>query len=151
MVRLNSLPEIQVSDEIESVIRKTAEKTLLMERNEDCEVSIFLTDDVEIQKLNKLYRNVDKPTDVLAFAMREGIDGNLNRQILGDVVISIPTAQRQANTYGHSIYAEISLLVAHGILHLLGYEHEKEHEAEVMWQKQSDVLYSLNYNLAEQG
>ncbi len=137
--------KMQVGEEIKNVARKSAEETLLMEGNQGCEVSIFLTDDEEIQKLNKTYRNVDAPTDVLAFAMREGINGDLNCEILGDVVISIPTAFRQASDYGHSFEKELSLLVAHGILHLLGYDHEEECSAKIMEQKQKEVLCSLGY------
>ena len=166
MVKIDSLPEMQVGEAIESVIRKTAERVLqlvLQENGEDTgvdassfsndsnlarpnarsEVSIFLTDDAEIHRLNKMYRNVDMPTDVLAFAMREGVDGELNQDILGDVVISLPRAEQQARLYGHSFEEEISLLVSHGVLHLLGYEHEEKDEAEVMQRKQEEILRSL--------
>ena len=150
MVRIDSLPEIQVEEEIESIIKKAAEKALLMEKSEDCEVSIFLTDDADIHRLNKLYRDVDRPTDVLAFAMREGVDGKLNREILGDVVISVPMAEWQAGIYGHSFEVEMSLLVSHGVLHLLGYEHEED-DMLMMRQKQKEILGSLGYDLTEFG
>jgi probable rRNA maturation factor len=144
VVRIDSLPGIQVGEEIRSVIIKAAENVLLMEKSEDCEVSIFLTDDAEIHRLNKLYRNVDRPTDVLAFAMREGVDGELNQEILGDVVISLPRAKQQASVYGHSFEVEMSLLVSHGVLHLLGYEHEEKDDTLVMQRKQKEILRSLN-------
>jgi probable rRNA maturation factor len=108
-----------------------------------------LTNDAEIQKLNATYRDVDAPTDVLAFAMREGTDGDLNSEILGDVVISIQTAERQAEEYGHSVEAELSLLVIHGILHLLGYDHAEKDEAQIMQEKQKEIIYLLGYYLAE--
>ena len=151
MLKIGSLPEIQIGEEIESVVRKAAEKALLMERSEDCEVSIFFTDDTEIHRLNKLYRYVDRPTDVLAFAMREGVDGELNQEILGDVVISLPRVEQQAKNYGHSFDVEMSLLVSHGILHLLGYDHEQDNDALVMQRKQTEILDSLGYDLAELG
>ena len=151
MVRIASLPESQVGEEMEALIKKAAEKALLMEGSEDCEVSIFLTDDTEIHRLNKLYRDIDKPTDVLAFAMREGVDGELNQEILGDVVISLPRVEQQAKTYGHSFDVEMSLLVSHGILHLLGYDHEQDNDALVMQRKQTEILDSLGYDLAELG
>ncbi len=151
MLKIGSLPEIQIGEEIESVVRKAAERALLMERSEDCEVSIFFTDDTEIHRLNKLYRYVDRPTDVLAFAMREGVDGELNQEILGDVVISLPRVEQQAKTYGHSFDVEMSLLVSHGILHLLGYDHEQDNDALVMQRKQTEILDSLGYDLAELG
>jgi probable rRNA maturation factor len=137
---------------MENVIKKAAERALqlmLQEKNEDCEVSIFLTDDAEIRRLNRLYRDVDRPTDVLAFAMREGVDGELNREILGDVVISVPMAEQQASIYGHTLEVEMSLLVSHGVLHLLGYEHEEENDMLIMQQKQKEILRSLGYDLTE--
>jgi probable rRNA maturation factor len=151
MVRIASLPGSQVGEEMEVLIRKAAEKALLMESSEGCEVSIFLTDDTEIHRLNKLYRDIDRPTDVLAFAMREGVDGDLNQEILGDVVISLPRIEHQASVYGHSFEVEMLFLVSHGVLHLLGYEHDKEDDMLVMQRKQKDILHSLGYDLAEFG
>lgn len=151
MLKIGSLPEVQIDERIESVVRKAAERVLLMERSEDCEVSIFFTDDTEIHRLNKLYRYVDRPTDVLAFAMREGVDGELNQEMLGDVVISLTRVEQQAKTYGHSFDVEMSLLVAHGILHLLGYDHEQDNDTLVMQRKQTEILDSLGYDLTELG
>ena len=149
MVIIDIRPEIQPDPKTEDVLEKAAERTLAIEKSEDCEVSILLTDDDEIQKLNATYRDVDAPTDVLAFAMREGTDGDLNSEILGDVVISIQTAERQAKEYGHSVEAELSLLIIHGILHLLGYDHAEKDEAQIMQEKQKEILYSLGYKLDE--
>jgi probable rRNA maturation factor len=150
-VKIDCLPEAQVGEEIESLIRKAVEIALLMEDSEGCEVSIFLTDDAGIHELNKLYRDVDSPTDVLAFAMREGEDGDLNREILGDVVISLPTAKRQANIYGHSFKVEILFLVSHGVLHLLGYEHDEKDDMLVMQSRQKKILHSLGCDPTEFG
>jgi probable rRNA maturation factor len=144
---MDSLPGIQVNGDMESVVRKAAEKALLVEESEGCEVSILLTDDDDIHRLNKVYRGVDRPTDVLAFAMREGLDDELNREILGDVVVSLPRAEEQARIYGHSLEVEMSLLVSHGVLHLLGYEHEQRDDLLVMQQKQRDILHLLGYEL----
>lgn len=143
MVRLDYSTEVKITDEIKNIILKSAEKVLLLEESNNCEVSIYITNDEEIQELNRIYRNVDAPTDVLAFAMREGEDGELNREILGDVIISISTAEKQANEFGHSLEKEIALLVAHGVLHLLGYEHEEASQANVMKQKEMLVLEYL--------
>jgi probable rRNA maturation factor len=148
MIRIDRLPGIQVDEDMEDVVRKAAEKALLVEESEDCEVSIFLTDDDEIHRLNKIYRGVDRPTDVLAFAMREGLDGELNREILGDVVVSLPRAEEQAGIHGHSLQVEMSLLVSHGVLHLLGYEHDQRDNLLVMQQKQRDILHLLGHDLA---
>lgn len=136
---------IEVSDEIRSVVRSSAEKALISEGIDRCELSVLLTDDNEIKELNIKYRDVDSATDVLAFAMREGVDSNPNDEILGDVVISIPTAERQAKEYGHSIYAELALLTIHGVLHLLGYDHLKKDEAKIMQEKQKRIMHSLGY------
>ncbi len=140
MVRLDYSPEVRITDKIENIILRAAEKVLSLEKSDNCEVSIYITNDEEIQELNKIYRNVDSPTDVLAFAMREGEDGELNREMLGDVIISISTAEKQANEFRHSLETEIALLVAHGILHLLGYEHMDDTQANIMKQKEMLVL-----------
>lgn len=94
------------------------------------ELSILLTDDREIHELNAGYRNKDKPTDVLSFAQLEGEFFSFPGSSLGDVVISTETAVKQAKKYRHSFEAEILRLLIHGILHLLGYDHEKVSKSE---------------------
>src|SRR5580704_15809410 len=95
---------------------------------EKAELSLVLSDDVQIHQLNKVYRGKDRPTDVLAFPMREGDFGRLHNslpsRLLGDVIVSIPTANRQAKAAKRDALAEITMLVAHGLLHLLGWDHE---------------------------
>jgi probable rRNA maturation factor len=101
------------------------------------ELSIALTDDGEIHELNRVFRRRDRPTDVLAFAMREAPssgDGP-EREILGDVVISVPTARRQASRRGRTLEHEVRVLLAHGLLHLVGYDHETAKQARVMGAK----------------
>jgi len=109
---------------------------------DDIEVSILLTDDEHIKELNRDYRGIDEPTDVLAFAQMEGepIGCEMNDGLLGDVVISVETAQRQAEEHGHSLDEEIDVLLAHGLLHLLGYDHENSEDAKVMFAKQEEIL-----------
>jgi probable rRNA maturation factor len=96
----------------------------------NAELSLVLTDDDQIQKLNKLYRRKDRPTDVLAFAMREGEGGALHDEsaieILGDVIVSVPTARRQAIAANRALIDEVTMLVAHGLLHLLGWDHDTD-------------------------
>lgn len=104
------------------------------------ELSILLTDDEEIHRLNRTYRNRDRPTDVLSFSQREG-EFPGPAVVLGDVVISIETAKRQAQERGHSLEGEILELLAHGVLHLLGYDHEiskAEHDRHLG--KQAELL-----------
>jgi len=91
------------------------------------ELSIVLVSDPQIKRLNKLYRNKDKPTDVLSFPIGEKVNGWL---ILGDIVISVDTAKRQAQELGHSLEEEIKRLLVHGLVHLLGYDHELGGEEE---------------------
>ncbi|MGH7789062.1 MAG: rRNA maturation RNase YbeY [Candidatus Binatia bacterium] len=108
------------------------------------ELSIALVSDAEIRHLNATYRHKDQPTDVLAFAMREGADG-LHPEVLGDVVISLDTAARQAAARGVPVADEVRLLLTHGLLHLLGYDHERSPaEARRMFGKQRALKAALD-------
>lgn len=91
---------------------------------QDREVSFVLTDDKTIHQLNRDYRHIDRPTDVLAFAMQEGDFAELAGPALGDVIVSVPTARKQAAERGAPLMAEVTMLLAHGLLHLLGWDHE---------------------------
>jgi probable rRNA maturation factor len=94
----------------------------------EAELSLVLCDDPFIHALNRDYRGKDRPTDVLAFAQREGEGADPDDDILGDVVISLPTATRQAAARGHSLAREVQVLLVHGFLHLLGYDHGDDAE-----------------------
>jgi len=124
----------------EAVIYRAALAALASHNAEACEVSILLTDDAEVQALNRQYRNVDAPTDVLAFAMREGSDKELNSHLLGDLVLSIPTARCQATENDHSLELELAYLTVHGMLHLLGYDHQTAEEEAEMFERQEAIL-----------
>ncbi len=89
------------------------------------DVTVSLVTDPEIHHLNRAYRGKDRPTDVLAFAMREGPRSTGDEPLLGDVVISLETAARQAHRRGVSVAGEVRTLLVHGLLHLLGYDHER--------------------------
>jgi probable rRNA maturation factor len=91
---------------------------------QDQEISIVLTDDSQIQKLNALYRGKDRPTDVLAFAQREGEFSAYSGPLLGDIIVSIPTARRQAEARSKPVFDEVVMLLSHGLLHLLGWDHD---------------------------
>jgi probable rRNA maturation factor len=117
-------------------VRRWAEHMLGALGLDRAELSILLTDDAKIQDLNRIYRGQDRPTDVLAFAMREG-DVRMPRErlpveILGDVVISVPTAARQAKRGRRTIQAEIRMLLGHGLLHLVGFDHRTIRERRIM-------------------
>ncbi len=130
--------------DVEKVERAVSE-TLIAHNSEDAEVSVLLTDDPHMTQLNRKYREIDGSTDVLAFAMQEGEDNNhLNANILGDVVISLETAERQAKDETHSLEEEVAYLAVHGVLHLLGYDHQSQNEACVMFEKQDIILQRLH-------
>lgn len=113
-------------------VRQRAERMLAATGHADAELSVLLCDDETIHELNRRYRGIDRPTDVLAFAMQEGMQqgkgGPPNAPLLGDVVISIPTSRRQAQEQGHRIIDEVTALLAHGLLHLLGHDHRTRAE-----------------------
>ena len=123
---------------IKSVVSEAFEYENIKPRN----VSVMLCDDDEIQKLNVKFRNIDKPTDVLSFPMYDE-DGELDETELGDIVISLERAKKQAEEYGHSFEREIAFLTAHSMLHLFGYDHIDDSEREEMFKKQEDILLTL--------
>ncbi len=112
-----------------------------------CEVSLVITGSGTVQRLNRDYRGVDEPTDVLAFSLRqEEADFVLppdNVLRLGEVVISHPRAEEQAREQGHSTARELALLVIHGLLHLLGYDHEKPGEGKKMKAREKELLENI--------
>lgn len=109
---------------------------------QEAELTLVLTDDAQVHELNLNYRQVDAATDVLSFPAGE-TDPDTGNLYLGDIVISVPRAQIQAETEGHSLEAELRLLVVHGVLHLLGYDHADEDEKATMWSAQSQILSTL--------
>lgn len=116
---------------------------------ENTETSILLVDNNYIQELNFLYRGMNQVTDVLSFAMNElgedepDFDFSGEVHVLGDIVISLERAQAQSEEYGHSFERELGFLVAHGMLHLLGYDHENEEEEKAMRFLQEKILKSV--------
>jgi probable rRNA maturation factor len=110
----------------------------------DAELSVVVCTDTFIQPLNLEYRGLDKPTDVLSFSQREGEEADPDDPMLGDVIISLDTAIRQAAERGHSLALEVRVLLVHGIFHLLGYDHEVDAEAEEMEALEREVLAELS-------
>lgn len=109
-----------------SPVRTRAVRMLAALSLAERELSVVLCDDATIHALNRDYRHKDKPTDVLAFAMREGEGAEYAHAahgVLGDVIISLDTAARQAHAHARSLDAEVTMLLAHGLLHLLGFDH----------------------------
>ncbi len=125
----------------------------------EAEVNVLFTDDEEIRQINKEYRDIDSPTDVLSFPnnefeipgdfsnLEEDVAGSFHPEtgelLLGDIVISVDRAILQAEEYGHSLEREIAFLTAHSIFHLFGYDHMEEEERRVMEDKQKEVLDKL--------
>jgi probable rRNA maturation factor len=108
----------------------------------DSELSIVLTDDARLHQLNRDYLGIDAPTDVLSFPASE-TDPDTGAHYIGDILISIPRAQAQANAAGHPLESEVQLLVVHGVLHLLGHDHADAEEKARMWKAQAEILMSL--------
>ncbi|GBG56367.1 endoribonuclease YbeY [Sporomusaceae bacterium FL31] len=137
----------QLEQTLIAVLKKTAE---LYAIEPHAEVSVVLADDQYIQQLNADYRGKNCPTDVLSFALNEGdepevIDGP-EEVLLGDIIISLETAIRQADEYGHTLEREIAFLTVHGMLHLLGYDHEAEEDRVEMRREEEAVLANLGIN-----
>jgi len=103
--------------------------------------NIIIVDNEYIHKLNKEYRGIDRPTDVISFALEDNSDFSLEGiRVLGDIYISIDKVYEQANLYGHSNLREICFLMIHGFLHLLGYDHMNPEDEKVMFEKQEEIL-----------
>lgn len=128
-------------DYLEKVINHTLEK----ENISNAVASIIFIDDIKMHELNLNYRGIDSSTDVLSFALEDNKIINESIRVLGDIFISIPKMQAQAKEYGHSEKRELSFLVCHGLLHLLGYDHTRSIEDEkIQFGKQEEYLNDLN-------
>jgi len=138
-------------------LRRTAEAILSAVRAEGAELSLVLVSDRRMRALNRRYRKKDRTTDVLAFPLQEKRHEKRGQAtfllspfpvLLGDVVISAPTARRQAAALGHGLRVELRRLLVHGVLHLLGYDHERgPRDAALMARKEKAILKTINRNL----
>jgi len=134
-------------------LRRTAEAVLSAARADGAELSLVLVSDRRMRVLNRRYRKKDRPTDVLAFPLHEKWKWgqatflSLSPFLLGDVVISVPTARRQGAELGHGLREELRRLLVHGVLHLLGYDHERgPRDAALMARKEKALLKMINRN-----
>ena len=122
-------------------VKKVIEYAIAYEKLEHLEFNIILVDNEYIHQLNKEYRKIDRPTDVITFALEDVKDIEVSpNRVLGDIYISFDKAKEQAKEYGHSLLRELSFLAVHGFLHLLGYDHMTKEEEEVMFKRQEDIL-----------
>jgi len=132
-------------------VRRTAEAVLSAARADGAELSLVLVSDRRMRALNRRYRKKDRPTDVLSFPLHEKWGqatflrkSSLSPFLLGDVVISVPTARRQAAELGHGLREELRCLLVHGVLHLLGYDHERgPRDAALMARKEKAILRAV--------
>lgn len=150
--------KIKITEEHMKMLEGVANLTVQSEGlQQTCEVNVYLTDDEEIRGINKEHRNIDKATDVLSFPivhMHEGTilsdsgdyDPETHRLLLGDIIISLETAQKQAQEYGHSFEREFAFLMAHGMHHLLGYDHMEPEQEARMIKKQEQILTHLGWS-----
>ncbi len=134
----NKIVEVK---ELEALIKYA----ICRENVDGVEFSIIFVNNTEMLKLNQTYRNIDKVTDVLSFALNTDFSDIIdNYKMLGDIYISIDKAKEQANEYGHSLLRELSFLMVHGFLHLLGYDHMNNKDEEKMFLRQEEILDEFN-------
>ena len=150
----NNQEKVSIPEALEADLTKAMNVVAELEAlSPQTEVDITLVDDAAIHELNRTYRGIDRPTDVLSFALDEGeeepeVDDDEIEHLLGDVIISTPTAVRQGEEYGHGLEREMTYLAVHGMLHLLGYDHMEEKDKLIMRKREEEVLRRLD--LAEE-
>lgn len=138
------------SSDLEELMERAARAVLESEETPPTELSLHITDDGGIQTLNRTYRQIDEPTDVLSFGLGLDDSGTPDGSVvLGDVIISLERAREQAEQYGHPLDREVAFLVVHGVLHLLGYDHETEEERAEMRAREEAVLAQLGLQREE--
>ena len=144
---IDNRTDFELTDEIREMLERVCLKSLQYEEfNEDCEVSLSIVTNDEIHDINKQFRNIDSPTDVLSFpqlTFEEGEEADVNENgeiVLGDIIISIDRAKEQAEEYGHSLKRELAFLSVHSMLHLMGYDHMVPEEEEDMFRRQKEIL-----------
>ncbi len=134
--------------DIKELVNQVVATSLNYEKfSTNVEVSISIVDNVTIKDLNNQYRNKNYVTDVLSFPLLDNFSCTFNNEEvipLGDIVFSLDKAKEQANEYGHTLKREVGFLVAHSMLHLLGYDHMVPEEEKIMFQKQEEILNKIN-------
>jgi probable rRNA maturation factor len=137
----------EFADRVEKELLENAAISTLHHESiiEEVELTIVVDADERLQELNRQFRGIDAPTDVLSFPADE-FDPDTGLHYLGDMMISYPTAERQADEAGAPVLDELQLLVIHGILHLLGHDHSEKDDKERMWLAQTEILGKLGIN-----
>ena len=127
-----------------SFVRKVVKHTLKKMEAEKSEVNIIFVGLEEIHEINKTYRNVDRPTDVISFALEDTEDVTVyEERVLGDIYICLDKVHEQAKEYGHTEIREMAFLIVHGLLHLLGYDHMIKEEEKIMFGLQEEILNEM--------
>lgn len=135
----------------EKVIKSILKYMIRHEKLKKIYFNVIIVDNPYIHKINKEYRNIDRETDVISFALEDEKSENFsNIRILGDIYISIDKAKEQANLYNHSLERELSFLAVHGLLHLLGYDHMNKEDEKIMFTKQKEILYGKRFSRIEE-
>ncbi len=149
-VLIDNRTDFEITPETEKLFNDVITESLRYEEfDPQCEISLSIVNNDEIQEINKQYRNIDAPTDVLSFPLltfEEGEQADVNENdeiMLGDIIISIEKAISQAEEYGHGLKRELAFLTAHSMLHLMGYDHMEDDEREEMFEKQEAILNNL--------
>lgn len=139
--KIYNLTEYDIKNEIKS-IKRYVKKCLKEENVKNARFSIILTTNEYIKELNTKYRNIEKETDVISFALEDEKKEKffLKERVLGDIYISVDKAKSQSKEYGHSLNRELSFLAVHGLLHLLGYDHMEKEDEKIMFKKQELIL-----------
>ena len=142
MIYIQKMDDLE-PDISEELVEKAATEALQHQSAAlTAELTIVLSDDNQLRELNQQWMGVDAPTDVLSFPSDE-IDPDTGNRYLGDILISVQRAVEQAKTAGHAVESEIQLLIVHGVLHLLGYDHADAKEKTRMWKAQAEILALL--------
>lgn len=150
----NEQDKLEIGQDLINILESLLLKAGVAENVNEGEVALTFVDDERIHELNLEYRGIDRPTDVLSFAMNDSVDGEPEisyeleegesldglTDVLGDIIISVDRAQAQSIEYGHSLERELGFLFVHGFLHLLGYDHQNDEAEAEMFSKQEAVL-----------
>jgi len=156
----NEQSEYEINESLISLLEAALQKAGEAESVIDGEVALTFVNDEQIHELNRDYRGIDRPTDVLSFAMNDSLDDELEivyelgegeemeeiPDVLGDIIISVSRAKLQSEEFGHSLEREIGFLFVHGFLHLLGYDHQDKASEDEMMSKQEAVLVQVGLN-----
>ena len=155
-IEYNEIKKNKIYDEVIKQVLITCFDTEKL-INKNVKMTVILTNPDEIKKINKEYRNIDKPTDVLSFPMFEKKEitkikksGSKIPEILGDIIISIEQVKKQANEYGHSFERELAYMTVHGFYHIMGYDHIEENDKIKMRKKEEGILAKIGLEREKQ-